>query len=801
MLLSIAVIALFAEVGILLSQMKIWRMPVQWSRAIDPDTEIGQVVQRKRSLKVRAASSLTWYPLAEGDKIQALDTVMTGAESSARLLLHGQGELFLEPFTLIHFSERPRREEQILAFELNEGTVRLKSKDSVRVTVRSRLLEMKPDAEMVVAAGSVAAPPEILVTRGEVAFQSKQGEVVTMSAGQAYSLSPDMGVSRSDTKLAVVSKTPREDERVALGADGLVEFAWEGDRAEVIEWDTDPSFSSPSFVAAPAGKIRLPFKPGRYYWRVRRAIAVSSPVSFVVMPEGAYDPIHPSPNETVAASRPVELRWPSFKGAVDYQLEFSKDQALEKKVKRERTTTPHKRLGLLKPGKYYWRVRAKHLDLGEWPASAIFVFQVKNTLAPPRPKGVRILPRQKKDEPPESEPKPEGESGWLEWIYDQWFPSAHAQTVVSSAGSKLWMEFEWESAPGAARYRLQIAGEPKFREILAQVDTEYTTSLTELPDRSEYFWRVASIDDNGLVGPFSRAYRTRREQAKPPPLTNQGRGLASSDTSSSLNPGVAEDSDDSPLRSTLEPTPPYLPWHIRRMGLGYGAGYWNHSISGADFRANNAGFPPYRAVLAIQAGVGHFDAEATGSYARLRAVSDDPLLKGIQANQDFDSWSAEFSLWHYRTSPFGLRLRVRNELDYRRSGSESLALRGEAFLGFGIGWRQRWSWYYPDDVEAEIAFEVGPLGLRRGAGILSRIRWDFWHVANGIQIGAELSAAPFFRRSGSQVSEYDVELGTALVFRWQVATDEELTLASAKLSSDDSRSDRTDRDQKKEQNR
>lgn len=67
------------------------------------------------------------------------------------------------------------------------------------------------------------------------------------------------------------------------------------------------------------------------------------------------------------------------------------------------------------------------------------------------------------------------------------------------------LEFNWKSVDDEAKtYYLQVARDNNFRDII--IDADNLTESTYKPENllsGIYFWRIASIDDNGKRGPFS----------------------------------------------------------------------------------------------------------------------------------------------------------------------------------------------------------------------------------------------------------------------------------------------------------
>ena len=65
--------------------------------------------------------------------------------------------------------------------------------------------------------------------------------------------------------------------------------------------------------------------------------------------------------------------------------------------------------------------------------------------------------------------------------------------------------FQWQAVPGADGYRLQVAGDPMFRTIVADLSvTETSRQLEPLASR-EYYYRVRASHPETGQGPYSAA--------------------------------------------------------------------------------------------------------------------------------------------------------------------------------------------------------------------------------------------------------------------------------------------------------
>jgi hypothetical protein len=67
--------------------------------------------------------------------------------------------------------------------------------------------------------------------------------------------------------------------------------------------------------------------------------------------------------------------------------------------------------------------------------------------------------------------------------------------------------FIWTAVAGAARYKLEVALSPTFSTLYDSVMSDNTryTPVKKYADNAVYYWRVAMVDNDGKVGPFTGA--------------------------------------------------------------------------------------------------------------------------------------------------------------------------------------------------------------------------------------------------------------------------------------------------------
>ncbi len=88
------------------------------------------------------------------------------------------------------------------------------------------------------------------------------------------------------------------------------------------------------------------------------------------------------------------------------------------------------------------------------------------------------------------------------------------------ADEKLFDEtvvFAWSAHPEAARYRLQVAAQSDFKQVLLDHDTLTATTFSAPLPLGTWYWRLATVRASGDSGPWGDAAVLLREECPPPP--------------------------------------------------------------------------------------------------------------------------------------------------------------------------------------------------------------------------------------------------------------------------------------------
>lgn len=175
----------------------------------------------------------------------------------------------------------------------------------------------------------------------------------------------------------------------------------------------------------------------------------------------------------------LRLAFPAIAGAAGYRVQVASGSSFTTPIAEARTAQPEAKFADLADGDYTVRVRAVD-PLGLEGRDADFSFRLKARPEPP------FLTS----------------------------PPAGAKLRGDSA------EFAWAKAPEAAGYRIQLARDAGFAQLLADVDALRSESFRPAATLAEgdYFWRVRSLRSDGDAGPWSDSQHFLLRPAPAAPL-------------------------------------------------------------------------------------------------------------------------------------------------------------------------------------------------------------------------------------------------------------------------------------------
>lgn len=756
-----ATLCLAVEILYLLHQMKIIMLPLPWEKGGARGVPIGKVLDKRMMLRSRGQKSLTWFPMGQGEAIYLHDTLLTGSSSWAKLEISGEGEIDLEADTLLKFSQEPSlRAESILNLELGQGIVRVKSaKKVVNVKLKSRELAVTPDSEVVLSRPALAEQSQVQVRKGEVKLiqaapigspekGDAESKTISLKAGEALQIHPDRGLAKIDTNLKIEPKYPTARARiVAQSHHEALGLYWSGDEGLEVEVGLDPEFNSAKTFRAAGKSAQVELPPGQYFWRIRRDVAMSPTQEFTLLPPSRYQLSLPLDGSVFKEGASVVVRWAAVEEASHYSIEVSRSQDFKEALLQSDVNGTTTQLSSLKPGVYYWRVRATHKSLGNWPPSTAQSFVVKKRIGAPKPKGAKVLPARDSRldvKPPQL----------LERVIDWVIPPAFAGEAPEAGN--WWIEFAWEAADGAAKYRLEVYDANDRQTPLKSIDLAATQVDVELPRCSVYQWRVAAIDEYGEIYEFSKVQTIRSEIAKPK-------------SAPTLPVAVQMPVKRLPLReiASLSPWPVSSSSYPRGLpsGIGIAAGGVlaggrvtegenTVSVNEGTFRVTfvelSADSRPWGWML----GVGDREAVVTRP-----GVEESLSLRRLEFRVTGDT------CFDYARLMFGVQFR--EELDFDREGPSQMAPRRVGYYPVLLGGSLGTAIDEKVTLVGDALVEGAPFGTLRGVGILLRGRVLYDIGVKGIWPELQASVSP---RLGwlAEKRRFDTDFQLALCvrFRW-----------------------------------
>ncbi len=183
---------------------------------------------------------------------------------------------------------------------------------------------------------------------------------------------------------------------------------------------------------------------------------------------------------------PIMFDWPMVEGALLYRGQVFAGEGFDRLLLEQVIAVPQIEWQLLPLGGYVFRVRAIDVN-GLEGANANHPFRIEALLLPPLVLG----------------------------------PDDGAATTGP------WLSLSWEVPREVGGFRLQIARDVDFSDTVidesALKDWQYRPPKDLKPGM--YFWRIASVDRNGIQGPFGMSRQFRIQMVPPAPLAQ----LAKSD--------------------------------------------------------------------------------------------------------------------------------------------------------------------------------------------------------------------------------------------------------------------------------
>lgn len=254
-------------------------------------------------------------------------------------------------------------------------------------------------------------------------------------------------------------------------------FKWKSaDKAQLyhFQFAMDPDFESiieEAYLADTTWQLENELQHRElYYWRVRTKHNSSySPWSNPSYFRTIFEPptLHLPEKGITSLPLEVSLHWYKMKDINSYMVQVAKDSLFKDIVFSQDNVVDTSAIakGLTHHTVYYWRVRAKTIDvIGEWSE----VWNFRTLLLPPKLR------------------KP----------------------ANKSYGHETVVKMEWDAVPGGTKYNIDISLYPDFSSLFfssaTQNDDSHTIDLLEY--FKTYYWRISAIDEKEKPGDWSEVW-------------------------------------------------------------------------------------------------------------------------------------------------------------------------------------------------------------------------------------------------------------------------------------------------------
>lgn len=429
----------------------------QWACAQATDQVWGYKVKSGDRLidiaKVFQKSPQEWKKLQQKNAVSDPKLLMPGKQLNIAINDLKQGEPTAEA-VLVHGDVQRLDAAGKPAGKLSSGEV-LKMGDTVQTEARSTLTIRFADGSRMLVTQNSKVNLASLVNYGKTGMADTKVRV--LQGGIDSQVMPQKGpASKYEINTPAINLAVR-----GTGFRVQVDEASGSTRTEVVEGLVAGS-SSGSSEARIAGGFGIFAEPGKI---------LGQPLKLLASPRLA-------PAASVVSRLPASFGWQALQGAQKYRLQLlASVQGFETIIVDELLDNTSVQWDSLTEGDYVLRVRGVDY-VGLEGADAIWAFQI---LTHPEPPDI----------------------------------TQPANGHLSDSGRVL---FRWESAAQADKYTFQLAQDANFTRMVAMVPQIAKATqgvLLALPP-GQYFWRVASINSVGKVGPYSDAYTFSQRSAPNP---------------------------------------------------------------------------------------------------------------------------------------------------------------------------------------------------------------------------------------------------------------------------------------------
>ena len=465
--------------------------------------EAGYVVKSKADLKRRGADSLVWESTKEKDILYYKDSLLTLAQSSAKLYLNDKTELDLSENTLVTLEQPDDRTHSEIRLRFSKGDVKARN-PSAKASIQGDDWVVNLEKGSEVSLRKEKDSYEFEVISGRASLQTEKG-TESLQDSKILKLGENQQIEQIE-KTKNLQWTEKKPLRIYVFEDQAeIPLEWSGSaKALTISKANENEAEQPLQAGQQSAKINL--KLGTYKVRLQDQTGVSAAKEIEVWKAPKIYLKKPLPRDRLVAGEEHEFIWSSEPGVKDYRLKIHAKDEKEATVKN--SVDNFLSLKFDENTDLNWTVEGRD-DEGHVIPSQIKnkIYIRKNPLQAPKLK----TPSLREKSPP---------SGSFHWW--QLFI-----TEARAAAADYEVVFEWENVEGAEHYTIEISSDPEFKnpELVERLPgTQYTWH--GFKPQKKYYWRVAGGSANRM-GLFSAPAEVKPQKA--PPATAKAEKTAASE--------------------------------------------------------------------------------------------------------------------------------------------------------------------------------------------------------------------------------------------------------------------------------
>ncbi len=442
---------------------------------------IGNVIFKNNSAKRKQLTTVVWDQLEQNSPIANKDTIHTGKNSEAIILLNDKTKIELGENSMIYLDFSKRQVNIKFAFgTLNAKRSGMSNDQKLLIqTNNSTIAAQNSDLKIAQESGK---DMQLTVENGNASVNIN-GKEQNVGQNQVASFSGDS----MQVKKIYLSPTQPLDGQYFITFDPAYNIAFRWKKTDIqsairLEVSRRRDFKN-QFIRRELKNttIALKIPEGIYYWRISaldkdKKRNYSTVQRFSVVQDARIQLLYPNNNAVISYfnDKPLlSFSWRKNNLASRYTLFVAKDKAFQTQLKRVDVNSTSIALDNLQDGQYFWKVRANN-NIEAWPAheSSINQFSIRKKRQIPAPAAISPV---------------------------------NNKNLPMIAVRKNGILFTWQGDREISQYVFQLSRDNTFQNpIVNQKTSKSFIQIGQTFQKNQYHWRVAGIYGQNQQTAFSK---------------------------------------------------------------------------------------------------------------------------------------------------------------------------------------------------------------------------------------------------------------------------------------------------------